>query len=73
MMKEFHKYLQTEPSLCGMTCAYLATGQAKELRGMYFDVRQDIERVASRGRSALQKGRLYTLKVDFIEDYANEI
>ncbi|EXJ66672.1 uncharacterized protein A1O5_10343 [Cladophialophora psammophila CBS 110553] len=73
MMKEFHKFLKTDPSLCGMTCAYLATGQAKELRGMYFDVRQDIERVASRGRSALRKAGLYTLKIDFIEDYANEI
>ncbi|KIV79817.1 hypothetical protein PV11_07362 [Exophiala sideris] len=72
-MKQFLTYLKTDPGLCAMTCAYLAAGRGKELRGMYLDVRQDIERVASRGRSALQKAGLYSLKMDFIEDYANEV
>ncbi|KAK4939069.1 hypothetical protein LTR10_020554 [Elasticomyces elasticus] len=72
-MKQFLTYLRTDPGLCAMTCAYLATGRGKQLRGMYLDVRQDIGRVAARGRSALQKAGLYSLKMDFIEDYANEV
>jgi len=60
------------PELCGTTCAYLATGQAKEIRGCYFDCRQDIERVCKAGRTMIEKENLYKLKVEFIEGYCNE-
>lgn len=60
------------PQLCGNTCAYLATGRAKEIRGLYFDCRQDIERVCGLGRETLKKSGLYTLKVEFHHGYCNE-
>jgi hypothetical protein len=34
--EEYYKDLfKDEPTLCGQTCAWLATGQGKELRGFY--------------------------------------
>lgn len=44
------------PELAAGTVAYLSTGRGKALRGLYFDCRQDIERVASFGRETLQTG-----------------
>jgi len=69
---DFKSLFKDPPELCGATCAYLATGKAKEIRGMYFDCRQDIERVCAVGRENLQKESLYSLRVDFIHGYANE-
>jgi len=69
---DFKSLFKDPPALCGATCAYLATGKAKEIRGMYFDCRQDIERVCAVGREKLQEDFLYTLKVDFVDGYRNE-
>lgn len=69
---DFKGLFKDPPELCGATCAYLATGKAKEIRGMYFDCRQDIERVCAVGREKLQEDVLYTLKVDFLDGYKNE-
>ncbi|KAH2126890.1 hypothetical protein KXW66_002030 [Aspergillus fumigatus] len=50
------------PKLAAGTVAYLSTGRGKALRGLYFDCRQDIERVASFGRETLQRaGLLWSL------------
>ncbi|KAJ4509691.1 hypothetical protein HRR83_006995 [Exophiala dermatitidis] len=69
---DFKSLFKDPPELCGATCAYLATGKAKEIRGMYFDCRQDIERVCSVGREKLLQDFLYRLKIDFIDGYKNE-
>ncbi len=50
----------------------MASGKAKELRGLYWDCRQDLERVLAVGREKLLKDFLYTLRVEFIEGYKNE-
>jgi hypothetical protein len=60
------------PELCGATCAYLGSGRAGEMRGMYWDCRQDLDKVRSYGRERLQKEGRYTLKVEFLEGYENE-
>ncbi|KAK5443253.1 hypothetical protein LTS15_010788 [Exophiala xenobiotica] len=60
------------PELCANTVAYLASGQAKELRGHYFDCRHDIERVCSFGKATLDKQGLYNLGVKFLPGYENE-
>lgn len=39
---------------------------------MYWDCRQDIERVLAYGREKLQMEGKYALKVDFIPGYENE-
>ncbi len=70
--EEIKKLFKDPATLCGQTCAYLATGKAKELRGMYFDCRQDIEVVCGYGRERLEKEGMNNLKVDFCEGYANE-
>ncbi|EXJ95922.1 hypothetical protein A1O1_01047, partial [Capronia coronata CBS 617.96] len=67
--KDLFKY---PPELCGATCVYLATGKAKEMRGMYFDCREDIELVCAVGHDDLQKDFLYALKVDFVDGYKIE-
>jgi hypothetical protein len=54
------------------TCAYLAAGKAKELRGMYIDCRQDVQRLQAAGREKLQQDGLYTLTMKFLEGYNNE-
>lgn len=33
--KFFMELFKDEPALCGQTCAWLATGRGKELRGLY--------------------------------------
>lgn len=69
---ELLKLFKDGPELCGATCAYLASGQAKAIRGMYFDCRQDIARVCGAGRSTLEANALYSLKIDFLQGYHNE-
>lgn len=69
---KFRSMFKDVPELCGQTCAYLAAGKAKELRGCYFDCRQDVERVKTLGREHLQKQAVYKLKVDFVDGYCNE-
>lgn len=50
------------PELCGRTCVYLATGKAKELRGRYVDVRNDIESVVEQAE-IVKKENLYALGI----------
>ncbi|KAI1628601.1 3-oxoacyl-reductase [Exophiala viscosa] len=69
---DFKNLFKDPPELCGAVAAYLAAGKAKELRGMYIDCRQDLERIQAVGREKLQKDFLYTLKIDFLEGYKNE-
>jgi NAD(P)-dependent dehydrogenase (short-subunit alcohol dehydrogenase family) len=69
---EIEKLFKDGPELCGATCAYLASGCAKAIRGLYFDCRQDIVRVCGAGRSTLEDNNLYNLKVDFLQGYYNE-
>lgn len=68
----FASLFKDPPVLCGATVAYLASGAAKELRGMYWDCRQDIERVKAYGRERLLKEDKYRLKIEFLEGYENE-
>jgi len=68
-----HKQLFKDiPELCGQTCAFLAAGKAKELRGFYIDSRQDITKLLSVGRESLRNQRLNTLGVNFLDGYCNE-
>jgi len=69
----FYKSLFRDgPELCGQTCAFLASGKGKELRGLYLDSRQDVTRLLQVGRETLKRERLNTLGVNFIEGYCNE-
>lgn len=69
---DFDKLFVDGPELCGATCAYLATGKAKEVQGLYLDCRQDIERLSAVGREQLLKDFHNTLTVNFIDGYRNE-
>ncbi|KAK5270911.1 hypothetical protein LTR96_004189 [Exophiala xenobiotica] len=69
---DFRSLFKDPPELCGATCAYLAAGKAKELRGMYIDCRQDVQRLQAAGREKLQQDGLYTLTMKFLEGYNNE-
>ncbi|OCT53130.1 Secoisolariciresinol dehydrogenase [Cladophialophora carrionii] len=69
---DFQALFKDPPELCGATVTYLAAGKAKELRGMYWDCRQDIERVKAYGRDKLQQEGRYTLKMQFLDGYENE-
>jgi NAD(P)-dependent dehydrogenase (short-subunit alcohol dehydrogenase family) len=69
---EFQKLFRDPPELCGQTCAYLATGKARDIRGMYFDCRQDVEIVCGYGRERLEKEGMNVLTVGFCEGYGNE-
>ncbi|KAF4554474.1 Short chain dehydrogenase-like protein 2 [Elsinoe fawcettii] len=60
------------PELCGNTVAYLAAGQAKELRGLYLDCRQDLEMLKSAGRPTLRRHGLNVLGVKFLPGFENE-
>ncbi|KAL2828861.1 hypothetical protein BJY01DRAFT_255208 [Aspergillus pseudoustus] len=60
------------PELAANTVAYLSAGRGKELRGMYFDCRQDVERVSAFGRETLQRAGLYNLTMRFLPGYENE-
>ncbi|XP_014560885.1 hypothetical protein COCVIDRAFT_88501 [Bipolaris victoriae FI3] len=71
--EEFFKHLfKDDPSLCGQTCAWLASGQGKELRGLFLDCRQDVAKLLSIGRETLMKEKRNTLTVHFIDGYCNE-
>ncbi|KLO10636.1 NAD-binding protein [Schizopora paradoxa] len=52
----------TPPELCGRTCVLLAMGKAKELRGRYIDVRNDIESVVEQAE-IVKKNGLYSLGI----------
>jgi len=69
---DFQSLFKDPPGLCGATCAYLASGRAAAIRGLYFDCRQDIEKVCAVGRDQLRANDLYVLKVDFLDGYRNE-
>lgn len=60
------------PELCANSVAYIAAGRARELRGCYFDCRQDIQKVCSFGSETLKQHGLYNLKVEFLPGYENE-
>lgn len=66
----FQKQFRVRPELCGQTCAFLAAGRGKVLRGRYFDCEQDISVVVAAGEEGL-KG-LYDLKVDFLGALPND-
>jgi hypothetical protein len=69
----FYKELfKDTPSLCGQTCAFLAAGKGKELRGLYLDCRQDLTKLLAVGREGLKSKQLNTLSVNFLEGYCNE-
>ncbi|CAN9249934.1 unnamed protein product [Alternaria alternata] len=71
--EEFFKDLFKDgPSLCGQTCAWLASGQGKELRGLFLDCRQDVRNLLEIGRDTLLKENRNKLTVNFIEGYCNE-
>jgi hypothetical protein len=67
-----YRIFKDPPELCGATAAFLGSGKGKELRGMYWDCRQDIEKAIKYGREKLEKEGRYTLKVEFLEGYENE-
>jgi NAD(P)-dependent dehydrogenase (short-subunit alcohol dehydrogenase family) len=60
------------PELCGQTCAFLASGQGKELRGLYLDCRQDVTKLLTAGREFLKEKQLNSLGVNFLDGYCNE-
>ncbi|OAK99671.1 NAD(P)-binding protein [Phaeosphaeriaceae sp. SRC1lsM3a] len=60
------------PTLCGQTCAYLATGRGRELRGLFLDCRQDVNELYKIGRETLIKDFRNQLTVNFIDGYRNE-
>ncbi|KAH5396144.1 hypothetical protein HBI23_219780 [Parastagonospora nodorum] len=71
--EEFFKHLFKDgPSLCGQTCAWLASGRGKELRGLFLDCRQDVAKLLEIGRKTLLKENRNTLTVNFIDGYCNE-
>ncbi|KAF1960079.1 NAD(P)-binding protein [Byssothecium circinans] len=70
--KFFMDLFKDGPELCGQTCAWLATGQGKELRGLYLDCRQDVRKLLEKGREALLKEKKNVLTVNFLDGYANE-
>ncbi|KAF2848892.1 short chain dehydrogenase/reductase-like protein SDR [Plenodomus tracheiphilus IPT5] len=71
--EEYYKDLfQDGPPLCGQTCAWLASGKGKELRGLFLDCRQDVEKLLSIGRETLLKENRNKLTVNFIDGYCNE-
>jgi hypothetical protein len=69
----FYKDLfKDAPELCGQTCAFLAAGKGKDLRGLYLDCRQDITKLLATGRGVLKEKGLNSLGVEFLEGYCNE-
>jgi hypothetical protein len=69
----FYKELfKDTPELCGQTCAFLAAGRGKELRGLYLDCRQDVMRLLEVGREELKEKRTNVLGVGFLEGWCNE-
>ncbi|ORY11102.1 hypothetical protein BCR34DRAFT_664558 [Clohesyomyces aquaticus] len=70
--KFFMELFKDPPALCGQTCAFLASGRGKELRGLYLDCRQDVTRLLEKGREALLKEKRNALTVNFLDGYCNE-
>ncbi|CAG5181875.1 uncharacterized protein ALTATR162_LOCUS9879 [Alternaria atra] len=68
----FKDLFKDGPSLCGQTCAWLASGQGKELRGLFIDCRQDVTKLLDIGREILLKENRNKLTVNFIDGYCNE-
>ncbi|PNS16811.1 Diacetyl reductase [Sphaceloma murrayae] len=68
--RQFHGLFRVTPSVCGQTCAFLAAGKGKALRGKYFDCEQDIATVLEGGPDSLRG--LYELKVDFLDGLPND-
>ncbi|KAL5118333.1 hypothetical protein ACEQ8H_003682 [Pleosporales sp. CAS-2024a] len=68
----FEHLFKDGPSLCGQTCAWLASGQGKELRGLFLDCRQDVAKLVDIGRATLLRETRNTLTVNFIDGYCNE-
>lgn len=69
----FYKELfKDTPELCGQTCAFLACGRGKELRGLYLDCRMDLRRLLSVGREGLKKKGTNVLGVGFLDGWCNE-
>lgn len=68
----FKSLFKDPPVLCGQTCAFLASGKGKELRGLYIDCRQDLTRLQALGREKLLKEKYNTLGMKFLDGYTNE-
>lgn len=66
----FHKTFKCLPAQCAQTCAFLATGRGKVLRGKYFDCEQDIGTIVAAGSDSLEG--LYELKVEFLGGLPND-
>lgn len=69
---EFKTLFKDPPELCGQTCAWLASGRGKELRGLYLDCRQDLDVLLGYGAERLRGEGRNVLKVEFCEGYGNE-
>ena len=67
---EFHKTFKCLPAQCAQTCAFLAAGRGKVLRGKYFDCEQDIATVVAAEEHGLNG--LYELKVEFLGGLPND-
>ncbi|KAJ9604230.1 hypothetical protein H2200_011064 [Cladophialophora chaetospira] len=67
---KFHKLFKCPPAQCAQTCAFLAAGRGKILRGRYFDCEQDIGTVIAAGEEGLNG--LYELKVEFLGGLPND-
>jgi NAD(P)-dependent dehydrogenase (short-subunit alcohol dehydrogenase family) len=70
--KAFMELFKDDANLCGQTCAWLASGRGKELRGLYLDCRQDVGVLLEKGREELLREKRNTLTVNFLDGYANE-
>jgi hypothetical protein len=71
--EEFSKLFICKTRLCGQTCVFLATGEAKDvLKGRYFDCEQDIGTVVAAGPQEIKEKDLYTLKVEFLGGLPND-
>lgn len=71
--EEFFQHLFKDgPELCGQTCAWLASGQGKDLRGLFLDCRQDVSILLNIGRKTLLNENRNRLTVNFVEGYCNE-
>ncbi|KAF2004911.1 NAD(P)-binding protein [Amniculicola lignicola CBS 123094] len=68
----FMELFKDTPALCGQTCAFLASGRGKDLRGLYLDCRQDVSKLIGIGRETLLKDKRNTLTVNFVDGYCNE-
>ena len=68
----FRALFKDEPSLCGQTSVFLASGRAKELRGFYLDCRMDLGKLLDFGRERLRKESRNTLGVQFLDGWCNE-